>query len=62
MDLDQVLSLVGKLDDSQGNGTPRERFRKFLTESVKEVGQVRDYIEQCLRSSGEQYSRASRIS
>jgi hypothetical protein len=58
MDLDQVLSLVGKLDDSPGEGTARQRFRRFLTESVKEVGEVRDYIEQCLRNSGEQYSRA----
>ena len=54
----QILGLVGKLDDTPGDETPRERFRKFLKENVKEVGQVRDYIEECLRNSGDQYSRA----
>lgn len=56
--LTQILGLVGKLDDSLGEETPRERFRRFLKENLKEVGQVRDYIEECLRNSGEQYSRA----
>jgi hypothetical protein len=58
MNLDQVLSLVGRLDDTPGQDAARERFRKFLSDGVKEVGQVRDFVEQCLRSSGEQYSRA----
>jgi hypothetical protein len=56
--LNQILSLVGRLDDSEGNETPRERFRRFLKENVLEVGQIRDYIEDCLRTSGEQYNRA----
>jgi len=56
--LTQILGLVGKLDDSPGEETPRERFRRFLKENLKEVGQVRDYIEECLRNSGDQYSRA----
>jgi hypothetical protein len=56
--LTQILGLVGKLDDNPGEETPRERFRRFLKENLKEVGQVRDYIEECLRNSGEQYSRA----
>lgn len=58
INLNQILSLVGKLDDSSGPESPRERFRDFLKENVLEVGQVRDYIEECLRNSGEQYSRA----
>jgi len=49
---------VGKLDDSPGDDTPRERFRNYLRENVKEVGQVRDYIEEALRSSDAQFSRA----
>ena len=56
--LKQILALVGKLDDSTGDETPRERFRRFLKENVKEVGQIRDYIEECLRNSGNQYNRA----
>lgn len=56
--LTQLLDLVGKLDDALGPGTPRERFRKFLKENVKEVATVRDYIGECLRNSGEQYSCA----
>ncbi len=56
--LDQILSLVGKLDDSPGDETPRERFRRFLKENVVEVGRVRDYVEECLRQSGDKYTRA----
>ena len=56
--LKQILDLVGKLDDSPGDDTPRERFRRFLKENVKEVGQVRDYVEECIRTSGNQYNRA----
>jgi len=56
--LNQILALVGKLDDAPGDETPRERFRRFLKENVREVGQVRDYVEECLRSSGDQYNRA----
>ena len=36
--LGQILSLVGKLDDSPGDDTPRERFRHFLRENITEVG------------------------
>lgn len=56
--LNQILALVGKLDDSPGNETARERFRRFLKENVREIGQVRDYIEECIRNSGDQYNRA----
>lgn len=56
--LNQILALVGKLDDSPGDETPRERFRRFLRENVIEVGQIRDYVEECLRKSGDQYNRA----
>jgi hypothetical protein len=56
--LDQILALVGKLDDASGQETPRERFRKFLKENLLEVGRIRDYVEECLRNSGDQYNRA----
>ncbi len=56
--LNEILDLVGPLDDAAGDDTPRERFRRFLRKNVHEVGEIRDHIEQCLRTSGEQYNRA----
>jgi hypothetical protein len=55
--LGQILNLVGNLDDSPGDDTPRERFRTFLKKNVLEVGQLRDYIQECLRTPGDQYAR-----
>ncbi len=57
------LSLVGRLDDTPGDDTPRERFRRFLEEEVPHVGEVRDYVEECLRKPDKnldpnQYHRA----
>ena len=56
--LSQVLDLAGKLDDAEGDDAPRVRFRNFLSKNVLEVGQVRDYVEECLANSGDQYNRA----
>lgn len=56
--LDQILALVGKLDDAPGDETASKRFQRFLLKNVKDVGQVRDYIEACLRTTGDQYHRA----
>ncbi len=56
--LSQVLALVGHLDDSSGSDTARQRFRDFLKENVTEVGQVRDYVQECLQTPDAQYSRA----
>jgi hypothetical protein len=56
--LNQILALVGKLDDTEGDETPRERFRRFLQQNVCEIGQIQDYVEECLRNSGDQYNRA----
>jgi hypothetical protein len=53
-----VLDLVGKLDDSPGEDTPRERFRRHLDKNISDVGQIRDYVEECLRTTGDQYNRA----
>jgi hypothetical protein len=58
IELDQILALVGKLDDTPGEQTPRERFRRFLKENVLEIGRIRDYVEECLRNSGDQYCQA----
>jgi hypothetical protein len=56
--LSQILALVGKLDDTVGEETPRERFRRYLADNVKEVGEIRDYIGECLLKSGDAYNRA----
>jgi len=56
--LTQILNLVGSLDDSPGDDVPRERFRRFLRANVREVGQGRDYIQECLRLKGDQYNYA----
>lgn len=56
--LDALLDLVRPLDDAPGEETGREKFRRFLKNNVKEVGQVRDFVEECLRKTGDQYSRA----
>lgn len=58
MKLQEILELVGKLDDSGGEDSPRERFRRFLRKSATSVGQLRDYVEECLRQTDTQYSRA----
>ena len=56
--LKEILGLVGSLDDTPGEDTARERFRRYLKQTVKEVGQLRDYVEECLREKGDQYNRA----
>ena len=56
--LSQILDLVGQLDDSSGEGTPQQRFRRFLDKNVVEVGQVRDYLQECLQTPDIQHSRA----
>lgn len=58
--LDELLQLVGRLDDTPGFDTPRERFRRFLLERVTDVPTARALIEQCQRSVGEQRHRALR--
>ena len=56
--LDDILGLVGTLDDAPGDDTPRQRFRRFLQESVVTLAAVRDYIDTCTRSKGPQYDHA----
>jgi hypothetical protein len=56
--LDQILGLVGTLDDAPGTDTPRERFRAFLRTSVGSLGAVRDYVEACTKNKGPQYDHA----
>ena len=56
--LQEILTLVGRLDETPGFDTPRERFRRFLTERVTDVGGVRSLLSQCQQSLGDQHARA----
>jgi hypothetical protein len=56
--LDDLLLLVGRLDDAPGFDTPRERFRRFLMERVTDVPTASALIDECQRSVGEQRHRA----
>lgn len=58
VNLDQLLRLVGELNDQPGTDTPRVRFRQFLDESVTAPGDLRDFVERCLSQKGAQYERA----
>lgn len=58
LSLEQLLNLVGELNDQAGSDTPRDRFRRFLDTSITSVGIVRDYVDVCLSHSGQQYNRA----
>jgi len=56
--LQQILLLAGRLDDSPGFDTPRERFRRFLTEHVTDLGPARALVDECQQGIGEQQHRA----
>ena len=56
--VDQVLTIVGRLDDSPGFDSARERFRRFLNERVTDAQSARVVIQQCQQISGEQNHRA----
>jgi hypothetical protein len=56
--LDELLPLVGRLDDAPGFDTPRERFRRFLLDRLTDVPTASALIEDCQRSVGEQHHRA----
>ena len=56
--LDQLLSVVGTLDDTPGFDTPRERFRRFITKRVTDFATARLLIEQCVHLPGGQSHRA----
>jgi hypothetical protein len=58
--LNELLMLVGRLDDAAGFDTPRERFRRFLVEHVTGVHAARTLVEQCQYAPGDQHHRALR--
>jgi hypothetical protein len=56
--LTEILMLAGRLDDTPGFDTPRERFRRFLLEHMGDARIARAFIEECQQSLGEQHHRA----
>jgi len=54
----ELLDNVGPLDDSPGDDTARERFRRTLRQKIHEVSQLRDSVEECLTNSGDQFNKA----
>jgi len=56
--LEQLLSVVGSLDDSPGFDTARERFRRFITKRIATFAELRQLIEQGLQLPGTQSHRA----
>ena len=56
--LEQLLSVVGTLDDQPGFDTPRERFRRFITKRVTDFATARQLVEQCVSLPGTQAHRA----
>ena len=58
LDLPELLTLVGRLDDAPGLDAPRERFRRFLLEQVTSVAAIRSMLDQAHATLGDQHSRA----
>lgn len=58
VNLTDILDLVGILDDTPDDRAGRERFRAYMQRRVGEVGQLRDFLEECLRNTGDRYNRA----
>jgi hypothetical protein len=56
--LEQLLSVVGTLDDAPGFDTPRERFRRFITKRITDFATARQLVEQCVHLPGVQAHRA----
>ena len=56
--VNQLLTIVGRLDDGPGFDTPRERFRRFLSERMTDPQSARIVIQECRQMSGEQNLRA----
>ena len=56
--VDQVLNIVGRLDDRPGFDTPRERFRRLLQQRTTTLESARLFIQQCREYGGEQSHRA----
>lgn len=57
IELNTLLELVGTLEDSAEAGSASARFRKYLQEHVRQVGDVRAYVDDALSQSGDQINK-----
>jgi len=57
LSLAELLPLVGRLDDTPGFDSSRERFRRFLIERASHLPTIHALVEECQRSVGEQHHR-----
>jgi len=58
LSLHEVLAIVGRLDDTPGFDTPRERFRRFLIEHMTSSPVARTFLDEAQQLISEQYQRA----
>ncbi len=56
--LDELLALIGTLNDAPGHDTPREQFRRYLRQRLSELADLRAYVRDCRRTWDEQHVRA----
>jgi len=56
--LDQILMLTGRLDESAGFDSARERFRRFLLDHVREPAMAGVLIDECQHAPGDEHRRA----
>jgi len=58
IDLQTLLNLVGRLDDSSDAGSASIRFRDYIRNNVGSASELRTYVDAALSSAGEQYNKA----
>ena len=58
IDLNTLLRLVGNLNDNTDKESASDRFRSYLQSYVVGSSEAREYIEEALRHSGDQYNKA----
>jgi hypothetical protein len=56
--LQEILTLVGRLDDAPGFDTPRERFRLYVAERVTDGSRITALLGECQDALGDQHVRA----
>lgn len=58
IDLHTLLKLVGPLEDSADPNSASARFRDYLHENIRDVAELRTYVEAALSTGGNQYDKA----
>lgn len=58
LSLDELLTLVGELNDSPGDDSARERFRRYLQKNIRDLQLLAVYIDGCSGAPDSQRARA----